>query len=288
MPNQSNFRSDITTKTDSRFFASRIIRFPEEGVLLEELPGSFGYKLTDNIEIHFYTATGNVLMMSTTVSVNDPDILKTHIVSYTDGTSKVYIRIDFTKLFEDKQLILIPGDYKMVLNFFSDELGSYYNKKLYIQEISPSKTEVQIGFTDNLDEVTIAKNQKAVEEFVPKRFTKAIAIGVAQKIFKSGIELDDVTEGVNYNNIVDNIAMAAIQQTQENTVDRWKRLGIEPEVREKINQFVSDLYETIVNEIVISEDEYIQETEFKNLIQVTIDDRIHLLRNVLSSKINIG
>jgi hypothetical protein len=74
MPNQRNFRSDITTVTEPRFTASRIVKSYDEGVLLEELPASFGFNELDNIEVHFYTLSSNSLVLSTVINLQDPDV----------------------------------------------------------------------------------------------------------------------------------------------------------------------------------------------------------------------
>ena len=285
MPNQNNFRSDITTETNPTFFASRIVNSLEENILLEEIPASFGYSATDVIEIHFYTLYTNKLMLSTTISVNDINILKNHIVRYNDGSYKTYIRIDFTELFQLKQLVVIPGEYKVVLNFFSDEVASYNNRNLFIQEISPSRQEVQLAFADNVDDIAVSKNQFQLDEFIPKYFTKAIAIGVTEKIFKSGVELDDVNEGINYESVVNNIEVGT--QTKQNTIDRIDRLGItiEQNTKNKINQFIQNLFQIIQERIVINEDEKIQENEFKLLIEQVVTEQLPLLQPMLDDKI---
>ena len=285
MPNQNNFRSDITTETNPTFFASRIVNSLEENILLEEIPASFGYSATDVIEIHFYTLYTNKLMLSTTISVNDINILKNHIVRYNDGSYKTYIRIDFTELFQLKQLVVIPGEYKVVLNFFSDEVASYNNRNLFIQEISPSRQEVQLAFADNVDDIAVSKNQFQLDEFIPKYFTKAIAIGVTEKIFKSGVELDDVNEGINYESVVNNIEVGT--QTKQNTIDRIDRLGItiEQNTKNKINQFIQNLFQIIQERIVINEDEKIQENEFKLLIEQVVTEQLPLLQPMLNDKI---
>jgi len=285
VPNQNNFRSDITTETNPTFFASRIVNSLEENILLEEIPASFGYSATDVIEIHFYTLYTNKLMLSTTISVNDINILKNHIVRYNDGSYKTYIRIDFTELFQLKQLVVIPGEYKVVLNFFSDEVASYNNRNLFIQEISPSRQEVQLAFADNVDDIAVSKNQFQLDEFIPKYFTKAIAIGVTEKIFKSGVELDDVNEGINYESVVNNIEVGT--QTKQNTIDRIDRLGItiEQNTKNKINQFIQNLFQIIQERIVINEDEKIQENEFKLLIEQVVTEQLPLLQPMLDDKI---
>lgn len=279
MPNQFNFRSDVTNTTDARYQASRIVRFPNEGVLLEQVPASFGFETYDNIEIHFYTIPSNTLILSSVInSENYEDILKSHVVSYDDGTFKNYIRIDFTKLFEINNLILIPGDYRVVMNFFSDEIGSYDDRKMYIEQIAANRTEVQLAFFPPSDDVQQRNNQNELEEFVEPSFDRPTAVGVDEKIFASGVRLDDPTEGLTYENITDNIETPTANQTRANTLDRIQRLGIIDQFEIDVEEFMSVLYEYIKNEIIINGDRRIQEDEFQRFIEKAISTQISKLQ----------
>jgi hypothetical protein len=287
MPNQNNFRSDITTTTEPRFLASRIVRFPDEEILFETIPSSFGYDVLDNIEIHFYSIPGNSLVASAIIRAEDSSsILKSHIVSYNDGTFKNYIRIDFTAFFEKNNIILLPGDYKIVLNFFADEIGNYNNRKMFIQEISDNRTEVQVQFFTTTDIQLQQDNINDVNEFVEPSFPKPVAIGVAEKIFRSGVQLLDDSEGLTYNNILQNIEIVE-QQTLENTIERVRRLSPVAEInlRDSINNFLPRLYKKIREEIVIRGDRRIQEDEFVQFIEEAVDAEINYLRSVVDRRI---
>jgi hypothetical protein len=286
MPNQNNFRSDITTETSPRFLASRIVSFPEEGILFEQIPASFGYEVFDNIEVHFYTIPENILLLSLVIDGGDSDILKSHVVSYPDDTFKNYVRIDFTALFNKTQTILLPGEYKMVLNFFADEIGSYNNRKLYIQEISESRTEVQLGFFDTNDLQELVENETELREFIEPSFPKPIAVGVADKIFRSGVQLQDDLEGITYNNILDNIG-AAPGQTIEDTIGRIRKLSsvAESSVETSINEFLVYLYGRLREEIVINGDRRIQEDEFEEFIEKVLAEEIGYLQSTIDNRI---
>lgn len=290
MPNQSNFRSDITTKTDPRFSASRIVKAPEELILLEEVPASFAFDKDDVIEVHFYTIPENQRIISTTTTVGDGTV-KSHIVSYVDNTHKNYIRIDLTKLFKDKNLVLIPGDYRMVLNFFSDEIGTYDNRKLTVNAISPSRTEVELVFNDTTDEVYRQENLNLLKEFVEPAFNKSDAVGVAEKIFKSGVELQltDVVEeeGVTANTIARNIEIAVENQTYENTLARIDNIGLRDIFDQQLNDFLVELYGFIREEIVINGDDRIQQDQYQEIIRKVIKEKIRNLRQVMDSRIVI-
>lgn len=287
MPNQENFRSDITTVTDNRFSASRIVRVPDEVILYEEVPASFGFDNDDSIELHFYTSIGNQLILSTTINLSD-DIIKSHIVSYQDGTYKNYIRVDFTKLFVDKQLLLVPGDYRMVLNFFSNEIGSYNNRKLNLEIISDSRTEVQLAFSDTVDDVARDQNLYLLKEFVEKGFNKADAVGVAEKIFTSGVELNNSEEGLTSENVELNIETPLANQTASNTIDRIQKIGLKEIFDEQLENFLLQLFSFVREEIIIKGDDRIQESELQQIIENVVSTRINEFRRISDSRIQVS
>ena len=269
MPNQSNYRSDIINKTEPRFLASRIVQVPEDGVLNEQLPGSFGYDADDVVELHFYTHPGNTLLFSTTVELNITDVLKVHNVEYEDGTYKNYLRVDFTKLFDEKNLILVPGEYRLVINLFSNEIGGYQNRNLVIEEVSNNRTEVQLRFRNPATVNELEKNKRDIREFVLPSFPKKVATLVAEQILRSGVTNNDPVQGLLYENIVE----------RANAISRVRRLGdaTEQQLREKINEYVLNIYEIVREQIIIAGDERIQLDEFIEFISAAVDDEIKQL-----------
>jgi hypothetical protein len=284
MPNQLNFRTNISDQSNLRFTASRIVNNPNELILFEEIAASFAFDPDDTIEVHFYTTIGNQLLLSTNIELID-EIIKLHTVAYNDGSYKNYIRIDFTKLFLDKNLILMPGDYKLVLNFFSNEIGSYNNRRLTINEISLSRTEVQLSFNDISNEVVRNDAILSLNEFIEPGFTKSDAVGVAQKIFKSGVELEDSTEGITADVVVDNIEIEDIGQTYENTMAKVDRLNLRQSTDAQINNFLLGLYSFIQEEIVIYGDDRIQQTEYEQIIRDVVQNKIQFLYQSLDQRI---
>lgn len=286
MPNQNNYRTDLTIQTDPRYTTSRIIRVPDATILLEEVPANFAFDRDDNIEVHFYTAATNQLLLSTVISISD-DIIKSHVVSYSDSTYKNYLRIDFTKMFVDKNLVLIPGDYRMVLNFFSNEIGSYTDRKLNIDVISDTRTEIQLSFNDTIDDITYLNNLYLLNEFVEKGFNKSDAVGTAEKIFVSGVELNDPNEGLTATNIESNIAVPFLNQTAENSIDRIEQVGLKEIFDTQLNNFLPELYKILREEIVINGDERIQASEFKTLIETVVRREISRFSQIVDSRIKV-
>jgi hypothetical protein len=287
MPNQANFRSDITTQTVPRFSASRIVRNPSELILFEEVPASFAFDMQDNIEVHFYTITGNQRLLSTIITLSD-QIIKSHIVAYDDNSYKNYIRIDFTKLFIDKNLVLVPGDYRLVLNFFSDEIGSYADRRLTIDTISPTRTEVQLTFNNVIDDITRREDAYLLTEFIEPSFNKADAVGVAQKIFTSGVKLNDETEGVTADTIVQYIEIPEIDQSYANTVARIDKLNLRESFDEQVNDFLLQLYTFISEEIIINGDDRIQQDQYEQIIRSVVRNNIKNLQQTIDSRIYVS
>lgn len=284
MPNQSNFRSTLT-QSDVRFLASRIVRLPTEQILLEEVPASFGYDAEDNVELHFYTARSNLLVTSIITKLSE-EIVKLHIVGYDDGTYKTYLQVDFTKLLVDKNTTIVPGDYKVSINFFSDEIGSYDNPILAISEISPSRTEIEVYFTNSTDEVKIVQNDTLIREFINEGFSKAEAIGVMKKVLQDGITSGNDSEGLTANNIVNNIEIPSVQTT-ESTIGRLETFGIDQQFKDAVNAYLPNLFEKIREKIVIG-DELVQSDELEQFIRDEIKITLEQLQVSLDPRVTIS
>jgi hypothetical protein len=182
----------------------------------------------------------------------------------------------------------VPGDYRMVLNFFSDEIGSYTDRRLTIDTISPSRTEVQLTFNNVIDNVTRSENQSLLKEFIEPAFNKMDAVGVAQKIFKSGVELDDSTEGVTADTVVENIEIPEIGQTYDNTMARIDKLNLRESFDIQVNDFILQLYTFIQEEIVINGDDRIQQTDYEQIIRTIVANKITNLRQIMDIRIKIS
>jgi hypothetical protein len=289
MPNQTNFKSDVISNQDSRFVASRIINEETEELLFEIIPASFGYEAGDNIELHFYSVPGNTLYLSTVIRADEDDILKSHVVLYEDESYKNYIRIDFTRLFVKKNISLIPGDYKITINFFTDEIGDYDNRKLYVDRISNSRTEVQLAYFNPRDQIKVLENANELREFTLPSFSKPVAVGVAEKIFTSGILTQDDVSGITYNNILDNIEVPESDQTFQNSIALIRRIGenVEESLKNQIEAILPIIYEKLREKIVMEGDMRIQKDEFIEFINEIVDEETRKLQSLADPRILI-
>jgi len=289
MPNQSNFRSDITSNRTVRQLASRIVQIPTETVLLEEIPASFGYDGEDNIEFHFYTVPGNLRLASTIVRLSD-NIVKSHIVSYGDGTFKSYLQIDLTALFVLRELVLIPGEYKVVLNFFSDEIGDYEDRRLTLATISPSRTEVELQFNNEVTPENLVENDRLYTEFIKPSFNRSDAVGIVQKIFQAGVASGDNTEGILASNLFNNITIPDVNliQRPEDTLDRVSRINQFDNLTTAVNDFLPTLVASIQEQIALYGDDRIQVDELMPLIEDAVLRQLGQLQTAVDARIQIS
>lgn len=303
MPNQKNFRSDVTSKLDPSILASRVSKFDNEGVLLQEIPASFGFGPNNNVELHFYSIPENSLLLSTTVSLSDISPPSGSINDVYDGNEKTlkvlvvydqdnytnFLRINYTKLFEEKQLSIIPGDYKVTINFFDSEIGTYYDRNIYLTKISPNRTEVELAFVDSTaGQFDI--NEEILREFIEESLPKPYAIGAAEQIFDTAFNVvdDDFGEGITYEKIIDRIDETTVNRLN-NLYQSFEQEGIdlkEP-LKDYINLALSGMYlkmrETILQRVG---DYRIQESEFELFIDdiVNSGSSIQFAQNVVDSK----
>lgn len=144
MANQRNYSIDITSVTDAqRFSVSRIIGDMRDSLLEIEIPSNVNVDDYENIflEMHVYSLADNQLIYSTIIDNAISDTLKINTVTYSDKSTRRLLFIDFSKV---SMLGFPVGNYSVTFNLFSKEVGSYDNKSLIVNKISPSRREVEL------------------------------------------------------------------------------------------------------------------------------------------------
>lgn len=144
MANQQNYTTNVSTYTEAtKFNASRIIGDMRDNLLEIEIPSKFD---VDNyqdkfVELHVYSLADNQLIYSTTFDNTASDALKVNVITYDDDSIRNLLFIDFSKI---STFDFPIGRYSVTLNFFSKEIGSYDDRPLVVNKISPSRTEVEL------------------------------------------------------------------------------------------------------------------------------------------------
>jgi hypothetical protein len=176
MPNQKNYVELIPSKPQS-IAMSRIAESEvDTDILQARIPAGFGFDYTDNIELHFYDSQ-NVLVNSTIIPIAT-GIITARSISLPDGSVEEKVLVDMARAQTELGLFLSPGTYTVTINLFSDEIGSYGNKKLTIEEISQSRTEIRLGFNVQYTDT----EDSELFEFVEPSLPRVVAAGTIGSI----------------------------------------------------------------------------------------------------------
>lgn len=171
MSNQENYVQTIPNNPQV-FSVSRIAESEnDQDIIVGRLPGEFGFTSDDNIEMHFYDST-NRLVGSVVIPVST-GIISARTVLLPNQEKEEKVIIDMTRVQKELGLLVPPGIYTVSLNFFANEIGSYTDRKMVIEEVSPSRTELRLGFNKVVTEV----EQSELLEFVQPSVPRVIAAG---------------------------------------------------------------------------------------------------------------
>ena len=109
---------------------------------------SIGKGLDSVLEFHIYTGND---WLSGQHRVNLVQKLPSFKNKETNATISLDnpIGIDISKIFKD--LKLTAGNFRIVVNFFKNLIGSYERQHLRIDEISPDRTELRLRAIDDAD-----------------------------------------------------------------------------------------------------------------------------------------
>lgn len=245
MPKQPNYVQLVPTKPQS-FPISRIAESEYDTDILEgRLPAEFGFDVDDNLELHFYDSQNN--LVNTTIVALNSGIISIRSLLLPDGTREEKLVVDMTRIQTELGLFLTPGTYTLVINLFSDEIGTYANKKLTIEDISESRTELRLGFNVAFTD----KEQQELYEFIEPALPRVLAGGAINAIM-----------GVNGGDVVTN-QQFEIAQTEEFVNNVNVRLEeLVPSLRQEMlnieNTLPNELDQTIEIASAAVYDEFVQ------------------------------
>lgn len=180
MPKQINYVQQIPVNPKS-FPISRIAESETDTEIIQgRVPGGFGFSDNDNIEMHFYDST-NKLVGSVIIPVSTR-IISIRSILLPNNEKEEKILIDMTRVQKELGLLIPPGNYTVALNLFSNEIGSYTNKKLVIEQVSLSRTEVRLGFNGGVSE----EDEFELTEFADSGIPRLVAAGALESIMGVG------------------------------------------------------------------------------------------------------
>jgi hypothetical protein len=280
MSNQKNYVQQIPTSPQV-FSVSRIAESENDiDIIQGRLPGQFGFDADDNVEMHFYDSV-NRLVGSVVIPVST-DIISARTVLLPDGTQDEKVVIDMTRVQKELGLLVSPGTYSVTINLFSNEIGSYTNPKMIIEEVSPSRTELRLGFNN----VVTQTESNELFEFVQPSVPRVIAAGLVSSVM--GVNEADIigqtADGVPVGTIqIQEFINKVLEELQTTNPDLiFSLTDLEADAPDNLNltiEFLSNaIYDEFVNLLETTKNtaqfDRLQESELTALIARAVDNAL--------------
>lgn len=142
---------------------------------VERLTGGF-----ESVELHVFSA--NALYVT---SIYD---LSSWTIDNTQETNNRQIKLDIHKDIET--LGLSPSSYRFVYNFFRNFIGSAYDSKLFISEISSDRTELKLSLSEPENPIMLEQLKSFVLDYLtPKKYLPPIILNFGENQIVSVINL---------------------------------------------------------------------------------------------------
>lgn len=274
MANQSNY-TESAQEGNLRYNLSRVATIPTDEILFSVEPADFGFNVKDNIEIHFYSKLTENLIYSQRISLID-GILGIRTIQYEDSKTRNYITFDFNKYIELYPLKISSGDYEIVLNIFSDEIGSYEDRKLIINAVSDSRTEINLRFNDVTE-----TNLLELNEFVKPAISKPYLDGVIQNIFQNAATTSAETIGLTVSKILSELSESGEQED----LQRVDNIGKIQLLQGIVSNLLDTVYSRIRTELVSYPKYRVSEAEIKIIIERIFMEEFNKIKDTLRSDI---
>jgi hypothetical protein len=280
MSNQKNYVQQIPTSPQV-FSVSRIAESENDiDIIQGRLPGQFGFDADDNVEMHFYDSV-NRLVGSVVIPVST-GIISARTVLLPDGTQDEKVVIDMTRVQKELGLLVSPGTYSVTINLFSNEIGSYTNPKMIIEEVSPSRTELRLGFNN----VVTQTESNELFEFVQPSVPRVIAAGLVSSVM--GVNEADIigqtADGVPVGTIqIQEFINKVLEELQTTNPDLiFSLTDLEADAPDNLNltiEFLSNaIYDEFVNLLETTKNtaqfDRLQESELTALIARAVDNAL--------------
>lgn len=255
MPRQPNYGELIPLKPQSKAISRIADSELDTDILQARVPAGFGFDYTDNIELHFYDSQNN--LVNTTIIPVASGMVSVRSISLPDGGIEEKVIIDMARVQTELGLFLMPGTYTVTINLFSDEIGSYGNKKLTIEEISPSRTELRLGFNVRYTDTESSE----LFEFIEPSLPRVVAVGTIGSIV-----------GHNEAELITQENEPPQTQTQMFITDVNVELeSLVPTIQSELTTIESAL-PTELNDTIAIAGEYVYE-EFVKLLETTLTSK---------------
>lgn len=201
MANQLNYSTPIVSTLNVR--PDRLASSDTELVQLGTKPSWFGTSDKDFVEIWVYDTNG-VIVNQLTLFVPDAVLQTTTVVDNTG--SYEYVTIDMGECI--RRMVLDQGRYVIAINFFQCEIGNPAEHTLYIDSISPDRTEIKLKLIDNA-------SSKDLFEWIVPSVSKLEAKGLMDLVFGKTEDTSSVITSQKINSETDPNIVLRINNIKE-------------------------------------------------------------------------
>lgn len=289
MPNQNNFPDAVLEIPNFR--PRRVSE--QDRVLIGDRDATgaplerevvFGQTLRDVVEIYIFDELGDIVG-HTNIRPDDPAL---RLIAFTanqqvgvgqDETPDV-LQIDLVNVLKrlgpinpetDEPEGLPPGRYDISMNIFRDEVGQEaggIDRKLFISDISPSRTEVRLRPAFSNEQIV-----DEINEFIEPSVPRFVAQAIVDQTFGISIQETAVpgVESINLNLFETEIAEldAQADRTGElTTANRLQRSGLGPSFYTAFDASLSRIRDRVLDELARDvKDLQIQDQELQQFIR---------------------
>jgi hypothetical protein len=291
MANSKNFPNPIVNVPNSRPRRLSqqdlaLVRRTDVGDLPQEKEVVFGQTARDIIEVYAYDELNNIVGHINIRPENDALRLIAFVPSQQVGIGQDktpdVLQLDLVRILKQMgpadpmtgiPIGLPPGRYNLVANVFRDEVGQEAggnNRRLFISEISPSRTELRLVSVEN-----DAQMVSEIHEFVEPSVPRFVAQAIIDETF--GVALSSITDGgqgVDVSYAAFKTAVAALdadKATELTTAARLQRSRLEPHFQSIYDASLPRIREQVLNELEADiGDLQIQDSELQEFIRKSV------------------
>lgn len=256
MANQINFGTQIENTPEER--PSRLDPADYNLVVQGEWMKVFGTNIKDNIEVWFYYPDGT-FASTVRIPITDSSVMLSTM--YDVSGYFEYINVNLETVAEYAKLS--PGRYSVIIYFFMDEVGSRGKQKLYIKDISPSRTELRLSpLKQDIETAT------EIFEFVVPSVPRVFANGIVDEVFGNNL---DVVSG-------EQITVSEIRtgiSELDSTIDsKLNYISGSYSLDNLLLHIINSTYSGSLDYLKYSTDPAVQLVELQNFISSSIQDTI--------------
>lgn len=278
MANQFNYSEKLQPPLSMIYTISRIARYPDDPIIFAEISPELILNESHIIEFVLYNPTTGEFVRNLRAPY-DESFIEIQELRYNDGKFTKYIVVDFTELDKLFPTFFIAGTFELVINIFVDTIGTEENRKLYIEKISPSRTEVQLAYRTPFDDA----QTEELKDFIYKSMIKPDLYAFSNNLLKIANDTKNALLGI--------LAEEVIVKVMEDDPTGGKKYlydlySLQSNFQTVITNILSDANSVILEELK-SKPERMREDMVQLFIKEKLTDAFYKLQPQFNSNVKV-